>query len=192
MDSLSNNSGRQPGANLRNGTVRQQQPHPHPQSAGAQPASHAYAGAGSKKPKMKRGKLWAIITAALVIVILGAGYWGYNALMQGRLIDSSKYQAVFLTNGQVYFGKLSRVGSDTYKLNKIFYLQASQTESSDANNPQKTSSSNSDVQLIKLGSEVHGPDDQMVIDKGQVLFYENLTKEGKVAKTIEQYYADKK
>lgn len=153
---------------------------------------HTSRGGSGKQPRVKKGLLWTIGSIVLLLAVLFAGYTGYNTLVQGRLIDGGKYQAVFLTNGQVYFGKLSRVGDETYKLNKIFYLQASQTAQTDANNPQQTESANSDVQLIKLGSEVHGPEDQMVIDKSQVLFFENLTKEGKVAQTIAKYYADKK
>jgi ABC-type Zn uptake system ZnuABC Zn-binding protein ZnuA len=43
------------------------------------------------------------------------------------------------------------------------------------------------VQLIKLGSEVHGPEDAMMIAKAQVLFYENLKPDGKVAQSISKY-----
>ncbi|MFZ1258560.1 MAG: hypothetical protein WAQ25_03765 [Candidatus Saccharimonas sp.] len=144
-----------------------------------------------KKSGKKRLLLPLIIAAALIVLWLGVS--AYNGLNQSKLIDGGKYQAVFLTNGQVYFGKLTRVNGDTYRLNKIFYLQATQTATEqDAKNPQKTDAANSNVQLIKLGSEVHGPEDQMIIDKSQVLFYENLTKEGKVVQSIEKYYSEKK
>ena len=189
MESFSGRSTRQPVPAPREAAP---QPLRAPEPAVHRDIGHASRGGASKTPKVKKGLLWTIAAVVLGAAVLFAGYSGYNALVQGQLIDGGKYQAVFLTNGQVYFGKLSRVGTETYKLNKIFYLQASQTNAEDANNPQQTETAGSDVQLIKLGSEVHGPEDQMVIDKGQVLFYENLTKEGKVAQTIEKYYADKK
>lgn len=189
MESFSGRSSRQPVPAPREAAP---QPLRAPEPAIHRDSISASRGAAHKTPKVKKSLWLTIAGIVLLLVILFAGYTGYNTLVQGRLIDGGKYQAVFLTNGQVYFGKLSRVGDQTYKLNKIFYLQASQTTETDANNPQQTESANSDVQLIKLGSEVHGPEDQMVIDKGQVLFFENLTKEGKVAQTIEKYYADNK
>ena len=189
MESFSGRSTRQPVPAPREAAP---QPLRAPEPVAHRDSAHASRGGASKTPKVKKGLLWTIAAVVLGAAVLFAGYSGYNALVQGQLIDGGKCQAVFLTNNQVYFGKLSRVGAETYKLNKIFYLQASQTNAEDANNPQQTETAGSDVQLIKLGSEVHGPEDQMVIDKGQVLFYENLTKEGKVAQTIEEYYADKK
>ena len=39
----------------------------------------------------------------------------------------------------------------------------------------------------KLGQEIHGPEDEMIISKDHVLFYENLKSDGKVSQSIEQY-----
>ena len=104
-------------------------------------------------------------------------------------IDSSKYQAVFFTNGQVYFGKLHTLNNNYMKLTDIFYLQAKDpSTNADSKNPQETSTQQSpDVQLVKLGNEVHGPVDEMIISKDQMLFFENLKKDGKVAASIGQY-----
>lgn len=189
MDSFTGRNGRQP--------VHREpaQQHARPADTAVHRDTQPTASRGLRSPKNEhKSKFWILLGLVLVGLVLWGGLAGYKELMMSRLIDGGKYQAVFLTNGQVYFGKLSRVGADTYKLNKIFYLQAAQssTAEEDAKNPQKTSTASSDVQLIKLGSEVHGPDDQMIIDKGQVLFYENLTKDGKVSQSIEKYYADKK
>ncbi|HET8669104.1 MAG TPA: hypothetical protein VFM05_00340, partial [Candidatus Saccharimonadales bacterium] len=41
--------------------------------------------------------------------------------------------------------------------------------------------------LVKLGCELHGPLDQMVINREQVTFWENLGTEGKVTKAIEEW-----
>jgi hypothetical protein len=187
METFSGRGSRQP-APHREPAV-QHQPEP---VAAAEPTVPArpYSTRGHSEGKAKRGWFVKVVVLVAVLAVLAAGLWGYNTLSQGTLIDSGKYQAVFLTNGQVYFGKLSRVNGEAYKLVKIFYLQANQTDS-DSSNPQKTDATNTDVQLIKLGNEVHGPDDQMVIDKSQVLFYENLNKDGKVSKSITEYYAKK-
>ena len=43
------------------------------------------------------------------------------------------------------------------------------------------------MQLIKLGEEVHGPEDTMVINRDQMLFFENLKSDGKVTQLIRQH-----
>jgi hypothetical protein len=142
----------------------------------------------------------AAVAAVAVIIIGGVVAWSLKSTSGGSssstasVIDSGKYQAVFLTNSQVYFGKLQTLNNDYFKLTDIFYLQSNQTDSStDSKNPQQTSTDqNADVQLIKLGSELHGPDDEMVVSKDQVLFFENLKADGKVSKSISQYQSQNK
>ena len=141
--------------------------------------------------KEKRGLkkiLLPIGIAVVVIVIALVGWfaWSNSHASTATAIDSSKYQAVFFTNGQVYFGKLQSFNSESLKLTDIYYLQ---TQSADASstNPQKTSTDQNNVQLIKLGDEIHGPEDEMIISKDQVLFYENLKPDGKVAQSIANY-----
>lgn len=151
--------------------------------------------AKEEKSLLKR-LLWPLIIVAIVIV-LGVGGWFAWSSTRGAAIssvDTSKYQAVFFTNGQVYFGKLQLLNGEYLKLTDIYYLQNNQqtaAEGEDANNPQQASTDQSNVQLIKLGDEIHGPEDEMVISKDQVLFYENLKTDGKVAKSIDQHKAAK-
>lgn len=164
-------------------------PTPGSVSSGA-PQSHpapSTSSSRSKKPKSKRAKTILIIIAALLIAAL-IGFFVYRS-SSAQLIDTSKYQAVFFTNGQVYFGKLEQVDGGHLKLTKVFYLQTKtdmSAKETDSKNPQETSTS-SDVQLIKLGDEVHGPEDEMIINKEQVLFYENLKSDSKVSSSIEEY-----
>lgn len=135
-------------------------------------------------PKQRRGiTKWIAITVATVLVV-GGLLW-FFVLRGGAVgqIDSSNYQAVFLTSGQVYFGKLQFVDDKYMKLTDVFYIQTS-TSSADV---QSSDSKDSDMQLIKLGNEIHGPKDAMVISRDQVLFFENLKDDGKVAKTIKEY-----
>jgi len=120
-------------------------------------------------------KLWWGIGIAIVILGIGAG--GYLFLNRSQ-IDSSKYQAVFLTNGQVYFGKLHDYYTDRPYVTEVYYIQAP----SDGN----TASTDTNQQLVKLGSEVHAPHDTLILNKPSILFVENLTDDGKVAQLIEQ------
>lgn len=142
-------------------------------------------------PKEKFPKHLMLIVAAIItiIILFLAGWFAWSAMRPAAVaIDSSRYQAVFFTNGQVYFGKLTKFDNDYMKLTDVFYLQTKEAAESGSQNPQQTAkNSSSDVQLIKLGNEIHGPDDEMVISKDQVLFFENLKTDGKVAGSIEQY-----
>ena len=145
-------------------------------------------------PKLRKTKLkliGLIIGGVMLVLLIGLGGWFMVRTSTAATIDSSKYQAVFFTNGQVYFGKLTSVNSGYMKLTNIFYLQA-QASKTESQNPQETSDKSSDVQLIKLGNEVHGPDDEMIISKDQVLFFENLKKDGKVTDSIKQYQDQQK
>jgi hypothetical protein len=125
-----------------------------------------------------------ILASALTVVVAALVVCGllFYKSGPGAAIDGSKYQAVFFTNGQVYFGKLKVMNGSYMKLTDVYYLQA--TKASDKN-PQQTSQDG--VELVKLGSEVHGPEDEMLISKEQVLFFENLKKDGKVSASIAQY-----
>jgi hypothetical protein len=140
-----------------------------------------------QKTAAKRFKFPLLLVIALLVLAI-AGWALFSQLNKnsGAAIDTGKYQAVFFTNGQVYFGKLSTQGDENLKLNDVFYLQTNAADAKDTN-PQQTSSDQNNVQLIKLGEEIHGPEDEMIISKDQVLFYENLKVDGKVAKSIDEY-----
>lgn len=134
----------------------------------------------SERPKLPL-KLIGIVAAVLLVAVVGWMFLRSGSVASS--IDSGKLQAVFFTNGQVYFGKLKVLNDEYMKLTDIYYLQA---KTADSKSPQETSggSNSSDVQLIKLGDEIHGPEDEMVFSKSQVLFFENLKPDGNVSKTI--------
>jgi hypothetical protein len=140
--------------------------------------------------RRRGGLMGGIITAAL-LVILGVGGWMayafYNA-PESQGIDKSNYQAVFLTNGQVYFGKLQNTRGEYLTLTNIYYLQVQQTVQPAEANP---IADQGETQLVKLGNELHGPQDSMKISDKQVLFWENLKADSKVGQAIAGYKAAK-
>jgi hypothetical protein len=153
---------------------------------GATANNRLHLGHSAKGKKNNKLRNITIAAAGLLVAIIAFVSWSFYQSSVTAHIDSAKYQAVFLTNGQVYFGKLQRLNGDYYRLNDIFYLQTKSAESS--TNPQETSSDkDSEVQLIKLGNEIHGPDDEMIMTKEQILFIENLKKDSTVTKTILDY-----
>lgn len=144
-----------------------------------------------KRHEKNKLKFAGIVGGIIVLLIILLSGWLIYRSSVGAQVESNKYQAVFFTNGQVYFGNLQKLSGGYFKLTDIFYLQAK--SANDSKNPQETSDQQaSDVQLIKLGSEVHGPEDSMIINKDQVLFFENLKKDGKVSQSIDKYNTDNK
>ena len=142
-----------------------------------------------KKLPSKRNIFFVSFISLFIVLIAAVAVYLLYQTNTSSAINKNEYQAVFFTNGQVYFGKLQNLDSDTLALTDIFYLQAQPAKTS--SNPQPTSSA-SDVQLVKLGNEVHGPEDQMIINKSQILFFENLSKTGKVSDSISKYQQEKK
>jgi hypothetical protein len=98
-------------------------------------------------------------------------------------VKRGQYQAVFLTNGQVYFGKISSLTTETVTLHDIYYLQQ---QTSVQNQDKKDTTSQNQLSLAKLGNELHGPEDTMYIERSQVLFWENVKDDSQVVKTIKQ------
>lgn len=125
---------------------------------------------------------WVRVRAATVFavtagILLAAVLW-----LQVPEVKKAQYQAVFLTNGQVYFGHLENASSKSPVLRDIYYLQST------PQNPQAGSDQQQQPQLslIKLGNELHGPEDKMVLKADQILFWENLKDNSKVVETIKQ------
>lgn len=128
--------------------------------------------------------VWLLIALSVVALVF-VGFQAVNNLGAATSVKGKEYQALFLTNGQVYFGKLSQVNGEYVKMSDIYYLQIQQQVQ-----PGQTSTNNNanpNVSLAKLGGELHGPEDTMYVSRQQVLFWENLKNDGKVAKAIADY-----
>jgi hypothetical protein len=133
-----------------------------------------------------RRPMMAIIAVIVIVVLVFGGWFAWSKMFSDAGVKGGQYQAVFLTNGQVYFGKVSNINDGYVKLTDIYYLQVQQSVQPD--DKSKTSSSDqSQVSLAKLGSELHGPEDTMNISRQKVLFWENLKNDGKVVQAINSY-----
>ncbi len=139
---------------------------------------------------------WVILALVLLILVV-VGVLFRDRLFPSKEKDpaateqqaSSGYQAVFLTNGQVYFGKLSGMTASYATLKDIYYLQVSTPPATDASslNQQQAPQQQQQLSLVKLGEELHGPIDEMRINRDQILFYEDMKEEGRVMTAIRQF-----
>ncbi len=131
----------------------------------------------------------SLISTLVILVVIGfiGWYLSANGLFPGGSGGNSSaqsWQAVFLTNGQVYFGKLSSQNSNYAILHNIYYLQLAQAPQPDTS---KDTSQQTQVSLVKLGNELHGPVDLMRINRDQILFIEDMKSDSKVVQAINNY-----
>lgn len=143
------------------------------------------------------GRVAAIIV--IILVVLGVAgyvvgrYTNINLPWVSKSAAASEWHAVFLTNGQVYFGKIAKDSSKEIILKDIYYLQVvekplqrtQEGEAIDAGTQQE-------LTLIKLGNELHGPADEMVINPDHVLLTERLKKDSRVVQAINNYLEQQK
>ena len=127
----------------------------------------------SRRKKSNRGKMFISFLSLIIIGVVAVG-GGYYYKSSGYVGD---YQAIFLANGQVYFGKASKKLFDSgVNLSDVFYIQVNNGANGEQN-----------LQLVKLGNELHGPYDEMHINKDQVLFIEDLKSDSQVVKAIIEF-----
>lgn len=133
--------------------------------------------------KSAKGLVWTLAAIILALVLAVAAWMLFSNTRGGATgIDTSRYQAVFLANGQIYFGKLKDFNETSFQLTEIYYPQA-QNSGTDG---EEDTPAQTNIQLIPLGGEVHGPENKMFISKSQILYYENLKADSQVTKHIEQ------
>ncbi len=134
---------------------------------------------------------WFVFTSLVALVLLIAIGWlifsgNSSTTSESKQIDTSKYQAVFLnggaTSGSVayttYFGHVTKLNNNYVILKNVYYLTTSSTTDQSQANPQ----------LTKLGcQQLHSPYDEMVINRSQVAFWENLQDSGKVVQAIKTF-----
>ena len=124
---------------------------------------------------IRRSLIFFLSVLLVIFIIYGCG----SGSGTQKLSFQTEYQAVFLGNGQVYFGK-AEVGADYVTLKDVFYvLTQTNQETKEVRNT-----------LVKRGKELHGPD-LMYIIKTHVVFIETVSPDSQVAKLIKDQMAQK-
>jgi len=115
----------------------------------------------------------AIALVLFVAAMLITQWWDFTVPALGR----AQYQAVFLTNGQTYFGRYyDRIGAYA-KVEDVYYLQQGQATDS---------SGTTDTRIIRRGHELHEPTSRMLIPKSAILFVEDLTDSSRIAQFMQR------
>lgn len=133
---------------------------------------------------------WFAFTSLVALVLLIAIGWlifsNSSSNGESKELNTGKYQAVFLNGGATsgavayttYFGHVTKMTGSYMVLKNVYYLTTSSTTDTTQANPQ----------LTKLGcQQLHSPYDEMVINRNQVAFWENLQDNGKVVQAIKTF-----
>jgi len=112
-------------------------------------------------------------TTVFLVALFFTQWWDFTVPALGR----GQYQAVFLSNGQTYFGRYyDRFGSYA-KIEDVYYLQ--QIQGADPN-------AAPDTKIVRRGNELHGPAPRMLLPKSAILFVEDLTDASPIAQFMRQ------
>ncbi len=137
---------------------------------------------------MGEKKSWLLLL--VVVAVVGVAAYAVFMAPASNGAAANGYQAVFLVNNQVYFGKLANQNSQFPVLKDIYYLQVNQqlqpvqaAKGQAAAAPQNSTS----INLVKLGGELHGPTDEMRINRDQILLVEDLRTDSNLVKAIKDY-----
>jgi hypothetical protein len=113
-----------------------------------------------------------LLCLVLLACVTACGQTGEN------LSFKTEYQAVFLDNGQIFFGKMEKGGSAHPILKDVYYIG------------RQTSPDGKEVAnvLLKRGNEWHGPD-SMYLTSAHIVMIEPVAPTSKVAELIKELKA---
>lgn len=131
---------------------------------------------------MKIASVSLLFSIAVLVLAVALSLFFGGTKTEAKFVNKKQLQAVFLNGGQVYFGHIGSLNEKYMSVTDIYYLRVNQQVQ-----PNQTSNASNDISLVKLGCELHGPQDSMVINREQVVFWENLKDDGQVAKAVVEY-----
>lgn len=122
-----------------------------------------------------------LISGIFVASFMFLGYKKALSLWGIRDLKTDSYSAIFLDNNQVYFGLIKNSNLSALSLDDVYYFG-----SNGAGDPDSE-----DLSLVKLGAELHGPEDKMKIFFEHIIFIETLGDDSRVVAAILEH-KDKK
>ncbi len=85
---------------------------------------------------------------------------GSDELLGFDKVDKEGYQSLTLTGGKEYFGKITSMTTQNVVLEDIYYV--------------RENGNKNDISLVKLGCELHQPEDKMTFVRSNVQLWGNL------------------
>jgi hypothetical protein len=131
-----------------------------------------------EEPWVSRIKGRGVASVAVICLALLVGGGLGAAITKAQLSpagvkNTTPYQAILLSNGSAYFGRLQGLGTPYPVLREVYYVQSTQ-------DPETKKVANI---LVKRGKEWHAPD-QMVLNAGMIVLVEPVSPGSRVAQLI--------
>lgn len=133
---------------------------------------------GAMRARAKWWHIMVVITIWLALITLAAWMIVRTQWSTPRL-DTNRYQAVFLDDGKVFFGKMNNTDGEYITLDDAYY-----TKSAGSNSDQQSAPTNDQTALIRVGSEAYGPENSIQVARSKVLFWQNLREDSKIVQAI--------
>ncbi len=121
--------------------------------------------------------IWIAVVLTLLVAVLVKGNFPFHAGAPAARVPSfdTPFQAVLLDNGQVYYGKLTGLGTTYPEMTDVYYVV-------NAVNP--TTKKVTHV-LVKRGNELHAPT-ETYLNARHIIMIENVGTSSQIAKLIRQ------
>ena len=140
-----------------------------------------------KHSPQKRGAIKLVVI--ILVLVLAVTFIGVSLWQDGTFRNVSQtirfknsYQAVFLSNGQLYFGKITEITNEYIMMDSPHFLQLAQEPGE-----QVESEVQPEMKLISIKDEFHKPKDFVMIEKSSVIFIEELRGASQIADAIENF-----
>jgi len=127
-----------------------------------------------------------------VIVVVTGVWYGYSSWQSYKPNTSGPRQAIFLADGQIYFGYASSMRNQIVNLVDVYYL----LPSSALNDKTTVPATAQMVDLIKLGvggaDDLVGSRDRMEINRDGIKYIESMKDDSQINQKITDYLNKKK
>lgn len=124
------------------------------------------------------GTQFKILSYLLLFICTIILFQGCYKKSDQKINIDTEYKAVFLDNGQVFFGRIEEVGSSYLVLKDVFYVQSQVFEQ------EKDKREVTNI-LIKRGNEWHGPD-RMYVNSNHITIIEPVGPSSRVGELIKE------
>jgi len=134
-----------------------------------------------------------LILVIILPLIVGGIYYSFKAprkSLSGVRVQQTakskqenqpqKRQAVFLTNGQVYFGFVLDADKPIVTIKDAYAVKADDLLPTDETNEKRQ------IIMTKTSNELHNPEDAMYVNRDHILFYQTISDQSKVNETIKK------
>ncbi|EKD78636.1 MAG: hypothetical protein ACD_41C00306G0006 [uncultured bacterium] len=119
--------------------------------------------------------------AAMAVLLVAVQFWLYG-IHYNRVFADNVVSAVTLTNGQTYFGRLEKFGPHTAVLFNAYYLQVGETDVTAAEQ-----ADGSNLQLKKLSDDFHQPNDYLILNREEILYWQHLSSQSPIIEAMAEY-----